>query len=273
MSSFPLRRLAVLAALALAAAPAAAQTPPVGTPDSLRTLPQQGLAEAERVQGPLLDAPVSRTEYLLGPADEVDVALFGEINQVYTVVVTPEGSLLVPTVGIVRVLGLNLEQAEARVRAAVGRYYRNVDVRVALSRVRTFKVFLVGDVTTPGVRPATAATRLSEIVNAPRDGNGTRRRTVYLRRANGDSIDVDLARFFQLGDVTANPTLREGDALRVPRMDEVVQVQGRVVFDGAYQYRPGETLAQLLELANGGYGFPADAADTLRLVRTSRGGE
>ncbi|HEU0014771.1 MAG TPA: SLBB domain-containing protein [Longimicrobium sp.] len=274
-------RLTAVLALLMAAAPAAAQTgptPPVRTAvppaqDTVRTLPQQGQADAERAQGPLLDAPVSRTEYRLGPGDQVDVAIFGELNQVYTLTVSPEGSLLIPTVGIARVLGLNLEQAEDRVRATVARYYRNVEVRLALSRVRTFKVFLVGDVTTPGVRTATAATRISEIVNAPRDRNGARRRTVYLRRASGDSVDVDLARFFQLGDVAANPTLREGDALRVPLVDETVSVQGRVLFDGAYQFRRGESLAELLHLANGGDGFPADAADSIRVVRTPAAGE
>jgi protein involved in polysaccharide export with SLBB domain len=78
---------------------------------------------------------------------------------------------------------------------------------------------------------------------------------------------VDLLRFMQTGDVASNPTLREGDAVIVPAVDERVDVMGRVHFPGPYEYRPGETLARLLDVANGAAGFPSNAADTVRLVR------
>ncbi|HEX8692070.1 MAG TPA: SLBB domain-containing protein [Longimicrobium sp.] len=220
--------------------------------------------------GPLLDAPVSRAEYRLGAGDVVDVAIFGDYNRVERLPVTPEGTLVVAELGVARVLGLNLDQAEERVRALVYRFYRNVDVTLTLSQVRTFKVFVVGDVAQPGVRAASAVTRVSEIV-PPISGGGTgaevHRRNVVLRRASGDSVPVDLARFLQAGDLSANPTLREGDALVVPTIDRTVQVYGRVQFPGIYEYRPGETLAEFLAVANGGGGFPANAADSIRLSR------
>ena len=87
------------------------------------------------------------------------------------------------------------------------------------------------------------------------------------RRAGGADIQVDLLRFLQTGDVASNPTLREGDAVIVPAVDERVDVYGRLHFPGRYEYRRGETLAELLEVANGGAGFPSNAADSVRLVR------
>jgi polysaccharide biosynthesis/export protein len=218
------------------------------------------------VPGALLDAPVSRTEYQLGPGDVLDLAMFGEVNQLSRIAVTPEGTLVIPTVGVVGVLGLNLDQAQTRVREQVLRYYRNVGIHLTLSQIRQFKVFVVGDVPQPGVHIASAATRVSEVI--PEDS--ARRvlpRNVLLRRATGESVQVDLIRFRQLGDLTANPTLREGDALVVPAVDETVQVFGHVAFPGMYEHRRGETLAELLIIANGGRGFPASAADSVRLSR------
>ncbi|HEX6373826.1 MAG TPA: SLBB domain-containing protein [Longimicrobium sp.] len=261
------RALALALAL-LGAAPLAGQqqSPATAAVDTLPRRPQQASA-AVGERGPLLDAPVSRTEYPLGPGDVVDVAIFGDYNEVFSIAVTPEGSLVVPTIGIARVLGLNLDSAEDRVQALVNRYYRNAEVRLALSRVRTFKVFVVGDVPQPGMREASAATRVSEVLGGSVEHERVLRRNVTVRRPGAPDIHVDLLRFLQTGDIASNPTLREGDAVIVPAVDERVDLHGRVRFPGRYEYRPGETLAQLLDVANGGAGFPSNAADSVRVVR------
>jgi polysaccharide export outer membrane protein len=266
---FHFARAAALLLLALPAAAAAQLQPPAAAQDTVPRPPRAQVPSVAGERGPLLDAPISRTEYPLGPGDVVDVAIFGDYNEVFSIPVTPEGSLVVPTLGIARVLGLNLDQAEGRVRTLVGRFYRNVEVRLALSRVRTFKVFVVGDVANPGMREASAATRVSEVLGpaARPGGDQVVRRNVTLRRTGGEEIRLDLRRFLQTGDVASNPTLREGDAVVVPTVDERIDVTGRLHFPGQYEYRAGETLAQLLEVVNGGAGFPSNAGDTVRLVR------
>lgn len=241
---------------------------PVSTPPA-QPRPQPGASDSVVTGsfGPLLDAPVSRSAYVLGPGDRLEISVFGEFNRIFSVPVSPEGSIVLPGIGITRVLGLNLDQAEQRVRQSASRLFRNVDVRLTLAQVRAFKVYVVGSVASPGMRTATAATRVSEVVGDLAGGGGARGRNITLRRASGDSVSVDLIRFVQTGDVSANPTLREGDAVVVPSPDERVQVFGRVRYPGVYEFRPGESLADLLNVANGGAGFPADAADTVRVVR------
>lgn len=214
----------------------------------------------------ILDAPVSRTEYPLGPGDVLGISVVGAVSRVMTVPVTPEGTVVVPGFGVARVLGRNLNQAEEQVRVLVARLYRDVTVNVTLAQVRTFKVFVVGDVPEPGVRVATSATRVSEVVPAV-TGHRVPRRNVLLRRNSGDTVLVDLLRFRQLGELGANPTLREGDALLVPTVDRTVEVQGRVPFPGTYEYREGESLADLVRIANGGGGFPSSSADSIRVTR------
>jgi protein involved in polysaccharide export with SLBB domain len=280
------RNLAALAAAALlwcaAPAPARAQTtsprtmpsaapaaPSSATPDTAPRDREEQPAQVNApvpVTGPLLDAPVSRTAYPLGPGDVLSVAVIGAFSHVYAVPVTPEGTVVIPEMGIARVLGLNLDQAQERVRQLVGRFYRGVDVAVSLTRIRTFKVFVAGNVSSPGVRAATAATRVSEVLPDGGDDK-TWRRNLLLRRSNGDSVRVDIARFMLLGDPSANPTLREGDALVVPPSDLRIDVFGGLRFTGAYEYRPGESLAEFLNLANAGGGFPSNSADTVRLTR------
>jgi protein involved in polysaccharide export with SLBB domain len=218
----------------------------------------------------VLDRPINRKEYDLGPGDVLDVTFFGELNEQLNVTVGPEGTAVIPKVGIARVLGANIEEAEQQIRAMVSEQYRRVDVRVNLARVRTFKVYVIGNVQDPGVRVATAATRVSEVT--PPTLGSIYYRNVLLRRENGDTIHVDLVRFLQTGDLSVNPTLRGGDVVVVPLFDRTVNVYGRVAFPGMYEFRPNETLADLLRVVNGGADFPANAADTIQLTRFTSAG-
>ncbi|HEV7587537.1 MAG TPA: SLBB domain-containing protein [Longimicrobium sp.] len=273
------RNLARLAAAALlwgaALAPARAQTtsPATMPPPAPATRDTGGETTGLPAMppGPLLDTPVGRSTYPLGPGDVLSVAVFGDFSHVYLVPVTPEGTVVIPEMGIARVLGLNLDQAQERVRQVVARLYRGVDVTVTLSRIRSFKVFVVGDVRSPGVRTANAAMRVSEVVGEAVSGR-TWRRNLLLRRAGGDSVRVDITRFMLLGDASANPTLREGDAVMVPPPDLRVDTYGGLRFTGAFEYRPGETLAEFLTVANAGGGFPSTSADTVLLTRFVDGG-
>jgi protein involved in polysaccharide export with SLBB domain len=218
----------------------------------------------------VLDRPINRKEYDLGPGDVLDISFFGELNEQSNVIIGPEGNAVIPKIGIARLLGANIEEAEQQIRTMVSELYRRVDVRVNLARVRTFKVYVLGNVDDPGVRVATAATRVSEVT--PPTLGSIYYRNVLLRRANGDTIHVDLVRFLQTGDLSVNPTLRGGDVIVVPLFDRTVNVYGRVSFPGMYEFRPNESLADFLRVANGGADFPANAADTIQLTRFTSAG-
>jgi protein involved in polysaccharide export with SLBB domain len=270
---FHCRRLAAAAFMAAAfAVPGAAQEPgsraAQAQPDSQpRPRAATQAPPVYPVGDPLvLTAPVSRAEYRVGPGDVLILSLTGNVNRVHELPVTPDGAVVVPDLGLLRVQELNLDQAQARVRDLVARNYQGVSVALALLRARSFKVFVVGDVPDAGFRIANPATRVSEFVPAEAAA-GVARRNVVVRRAAGDSVLADLARFRQMGELAANPALLEGDVVMVPAVNETVSIHGRVHFPGAYEHRPGETLAEFLEVVNGPGGFPANAADTLRLTR------
>jgi protein involved in polysaccharide export with SLBB domain len=219
---------------------------------------------------PLLDAPVEADRYVLGPGDRLDISIFGALNRIVPVDVSPGGELVIPGIGVVRVGGLTLSEAEIRVRDAVLRLYQNVGVHLTLASVRQFKVFVIGDVPAPGVQIASAATRVSEVVPSVPTAKDSLylHRNILLRRGPTDSMSVDLVRFRLAGKLDSNPLLREGDVVVVPVVNDRVFVYGRVSFPGAFEFRRGETLAELLSVANGGGGLAPDAADTIRVSRS-----
>ena len=46
-----------------------------------------------------LEAAVDSNEYVIGPGDELTIGLWGAVNQILIVPVTPEGTALIPSVG------------------------------------------------------------------------------------------------------------------------------------------------------------------------------
>ena len=74
------------------------------------------------------------------------------------------------------------------------------------------KVSVLGEVLSPGVHQATAMMRVSEIID--RAGNLTEKsslRNIEIHRPDGSLRGkADLIKYFNTGDLSANPVLKEG---------------------------------------------------------------
>ncbi|MEO5880459.1 MAG: polysaccharide biosynthesis/export family protein, partial [Candidatus Eisenbacteria bacterium] len=140
--------LALLLALPIAA-PAAAQ---IGTPteaDLREGRAQISASESRSVAQ--VSGPVDAATYVLGPGDVLRLIFSGPFTRLITAEIGPEGSMLVPDYGPVRVGGMTLTAARAEVRRRVGAgMRRDVHLDLELARVRLLRVFLAGDVTEPG---------------------------------------------------------------------------------------------------------------------------
>ncbi|HPS39626.1 MAG TPA: SLBB domain-containing protein [Candidatus Cloacimonadota bacterium] len=75
-------------------------------------------------------------------------------------------------------------------------------------------------------------------------------RSIKLIRA-GKTTVYDLQRFYVNGELDQNPLLRDGDVINVPTIARIVSIQGMVYKPGEYEFKPGDTLQNLLELARG----------------------
>ncbi len=219
-----------------------------------------------------LEAPVDPATYILGPGDGVMVSIWGEEDQNLPLVVTPEGKLLIPSVGEVEVSGLSLKEAKARVSKAVLLKYRNVKVTTNLTSLRRFRVRVYGEVAKPGTWIAQATDRVSDLigwVGEPEQpqpdseaisegeefhhlsfGEPSKRNIMVIHR-DGSRQRADIFRFLALGDLTRDPNLRDGDVISVPPVEQIVSIYGAVAKPGDYEWVKGEGVFDLIELAKG----------------------
>lgn len=73
-------------------------------------------------------------------------------------------------------------------------------------------------------------------------------RHVSLKR-NDSPMHYDLLRFYRLGSLADNPILRDGDLVHISIVQEIISVNGCVGQSGELEYRQGDTLETVLNLA------------------------
>ncbi len=209
---------------------------------------------------PLAYGPVDE-EYPLGPGDEVSLTLWGDDQLSLTLSVSREGVITLPDVGQVSVNGLTLEQAQARVRSALGKVYSGLrpagqrsttSLRLSLGRLRSIQVFLLGQVVRPG---GYTISSVSRVLNALYAAGGPQRdgslRDVRILRGNKLVASVDLYHVILGTPGPEMPRLENGDVIFVPAAARRVRLAGPVRRAGFYELRDGEQLRSLMEIAGG----------------------
>lgn len=224
-----------------------------------RNLQNQGVT----IQPPPYDAPVDTNSYVLGPGDLVNVGIWGPTPLSFTLSVTPDGTLVIPTFGVLRVGGMTIAKARAYARKRLGEQFKRADITLTLVYPRTFYVVVAGEVKTPGRYMVTAFDRVDRaftLANLPKfAGDNSPLPPFSLRRIklihpDGTVQNIDLLKFYQAGDVSDDPYLQQGDAIVVPKEDfrlGSISITGAVKMQGTYEYVTGDRLKDLLEISQG----------------------
>jgi polysaccharide biosynthesis/export protein len=220
-------------------------------------------------------APVSRIategivnpeEYRVGPGDKIFISISGvkEISNTFSI--DQEGWLYIPRIGGVDLRKTSLKAAKEKISDAILRYYKNVDIFISLVDFRMIKISLVGSVTKPSIFVLSANSRLMDLVTGSNQlSENSDMRNIKVNSKDGEMKNYDLLRFLRLGDVANNPLLVEGDVVMIQKIDQVIRISGQVQYPALYEFRPDETIKDLVELA-GGFTFEAKK-DTIELIR------
>src|SRR6516165_12836574 len=70
----------------------------------------------------------SSSEYLLGPGDVIDVAVWGHADLAREVIVSAEGNVVLPLVGVISASGQSVERLASMVTRAYAEYVLNPQV-------------------------------------------------------------------------------------------------------------------------------------------------
>src|SRR5208337_4261540 len=191
-------------------------------------------------------------EYVVGPGDGLTVDIWGGISQRLQRVVDRSGRVDLPEVGTVEVSGRSLGDVQHMVQTVLRGQFRNVGADVSLSRLRTVRVYVVGDVEHPGAYDIISlSTPLNALYAAggPTSGGSLR----ILRHYRGKQLvqEVDVYDLLLHGIRADVERLQPGDAIQVPPLGSEVTVEGMVRRPAIYELDKEKNLAEVLELAGG----------------------
>jgi len=209
---------------------------------------QKGTGNTEQLP---MDLPAG-PEYVLGPGDGLSVDLFGGVSQRLRRVVDREGRVSLPEIGGIQVAGRTLGDVQHMVQAALRTQFRNVEADVSLSRLRTIRVYVVGDVQNAGAYDISS---LSTPLNALYEAGGptSRGSLRMLKHYRGKQLvqTVDVYDLLLHGVRDGMQRLEAGDTLLVPPIGTEVAVQGMVRRPAIYELNGEKNLAEVLDLAGG----------------------
>lgn len=197
-------------------------------------------ASAEKLAAMERDLP---TDYLLGPGDVVSINTRQRPEaSADDLVISPDGKLSVPRIGILPVEGRTLEWLTDTIRTGLLQYYSDPDVNVTVKQFNNNKVFVLGRISNPGRIDMEGNGTLLEVL-ASAGGMPTVAAEAFLTRATifrgRDTVMwVDLRKLLNEGNTAMNPKLRNNDIVFIPESDdELVYVMGEVRNPGAVKLK------------------------------------
>jgi polysaccharide export outer membrane protein len=215
------------------------------------------------------DAPITPpappASYLVGAQDVLMITSYDQPDLTGKFTVETDGTFTYPFIGRVRVAGMTLREVEAALKKVlVDRgFFTNPDITVAVDQYRSQKIYVVGEVRTPGAYTLSGDIRLIEALALAGSTLPTASGEVVIVHASDESVvveeptldpekgvRVDL-RELENGDRGQNVRLRNGDTIFVLRA-ESLYVFGQVKNPGAYALRDKRTtVLQALSMAGG----------------------
>ena len=219
--------------------------------EELKSAQQQASEQLRQLQYVPVDGPVDGDEYVVGPNDVIRIQVWAAVTVDELAKVSPDGFLVVPGYGAVRVAGLSWNEAKRKITEKIKEAYNPKRFAVTLAGVRVFLVNITGAVRMPGGYQLSATQRLWDLIQLAGGADGVADlANVKIFRKNGDPLTVDMTPYFAGGDLRGNPYLFGGDVVYLPPVNAdngLVRVYGTGIRSGYYGLREGETVRALAQ--------------------------
>ena len=219
------------------------------------------------VQPPSTFAPMDQlqvpSDYIIGPGDELQVRIWGQVEADLRVIVDRSGQIYIPKVGQISVAGIHYGDLEQDLKREISKIFRNFSLTANVGRLRSIQVFVVGNARYPGTYTISS---LSTLVNAIFASGGPAAqgslRHIQVRRDRSTITDFDFYDLLIKGDKTKDVRLLPGDVLYFPRVGPLVAISGSVNTPAIYEMKDNSSLSDLIEIA----GDLSTVADTSKIT-------
>lgn len=246
------------------------KTEPVRTQEQIQVVQElQELNSKILIQG--VSAPVSPADYIVGPADLLEVKIFEADRLSDSVRVSSTGKITLPLLGSIDVSGLTARETEIKIENLFKEkgYIREPHVSVFVEEYKSKQVSVIGAVNTPGTYELLGRQTLLEALALSQGLSPDAGRSAYITRiqSNGErqSFVVDVDSLIINSNPELNIPIEPGDIIFIPKSGSVF-LEGAVAKSGAVPIKQGRTTLSQAVATSGGLASFADPKD-VRVIR------
>jgi len=159
-------------------------------------------------------------QYVIGAEDVLYIHVWKEEAFTRTIPVRIDGKISLPLVQEIKAAGLTALQLKEVLTRKLKEFVENPVVSVTVMEANSYKVYVSGQVKTPGVYRLRSETSVAQII--PMAGGFTewakQKKILIIRNENGREkrITVNYKKILSGSDPSLNVSLRPGDAIVVP---------------------------------------------------------
>ena len=166
------------------------------------------------------EIPADSDSYIIGAEDVLYVHVWKEDTLSKQVTVRMDGKISLPLIDEILAAGLTPLKLKEALTKRLEEFVESPNVSVMVMEANSFKVFISGQIKTPGVYRLRSETSLAQIVSMAGGFAdwANQSKIVIIRKENGKEkrITVDYRKIVKGTDLNINLTLKAGDTIIVP---------------------------------------------------------
>jgi len=208
----------------------------------------------------------AQSDYVLGPEDEISITVWDHPDLTRKERINLEGKISFPLIGELQVTGLSQLQLEKKLKEMLAEgYIVDPQVSIQVTEYRSQKIFVIGEVNSPGAYPLTRRTLLVEaiamaggvkpeadnevMIVRPTKNHVPKRPLLPDEADPSELLKVNLRSVLE-GEKSQNIEVLNLDTIFVPKI-KVFYVTGEVKRPGQYTFMKGMTVLNAVSTAGG----------------------
>lgn len=207
--------------------------------------------------------------YQIGVGDQIQIMIWGALEDVLELTVDAKGNVFIPRVGPVKLLGIKNEKLNSVISERIKTIYKdNIESYANLLSTQTVKVFVSGHVEKPGLYQGFASDSVLFFLDQAGGVDALRGsyQNIKLIRSGETEAVVDLYAFLKDGNLPLSQ-FRDGDVILVGPKGSRVTVTGLVSNPGLFEFKGKQALlSEILTLAS-----PEPEATSISIRKANHG--
>jgi protein involved in polysaccharide export with SLBB domain len=199
-----------------------------------------------------INEPNPDSSYTLDVGDVLNIQLTGKKNFIEDFLINGDGSINIPDIGELILVGLNLSEASQLIKSRVKSSFIGTEAYVSLSALRDVNILITGNAKNPGIYTVSGNSNILHAISIAGGINDYGSyRSINLLRKNQVIEVLDVYDLLVNGNYNLKERLRSGDVVFIEPRKNIVAIDGAVKRPAKYELKDNQNLGDVINYANG----------------------